>query len=339
MPIPLPVGRILPGVEWAWEKGSDKSGRRLYNDLAKTFPGRPGMTILFWSVKKMSLFQIVTDSCCDFPAEEYARLNLSVVPLSVEFRGETSDDRNDDSLKTMYAALRAGEAAKTAAVNPERWREAMEPWLKQGRDVLVLAFSSGLSTTYQSARIAGEELEELYPDRRIRVVDTLSASLGEGLLVWYACAKRDEGLTLDETADWAEENKFHLCHWFTVDDLFYLKRGGRISGATAVMGTMLNIKPVLHMDDEGHLISVGKARGRKAAIQALAEKTRELGAGYDNSTMFISHGDCLEDAEYLAKLLKSKYGVKNVFISYVGAVIGSHSGPGTLALFFLGKHR
>ena len=136
----------------------------------------------------MSLFQIVTDSCCDFTAEEYARLNLSVVPLSVEFRGETSDDRNDDSLKTMYAALRAGEAAKTAAVNPERWREAMEPWLKQGRDVLVLAFSSGLSTTYQSARIAGEELEELYPDRRIRVVDTLSASLGEGLLVWYACA-------------------------------------------------------------------------------------------------------------------------------------------------------
>ena len=124
-----------------------------------------------------------------------------------------------------------------------------------------------------------------------------------------------------------------------MDDLFYLKRGGRISGATAVMGTMLNIKPVLHMDDEGHLISVGKARGRKAAIQALAEKTRELGAGYDNSTMFISHGDCLEDAEYLAKLLKSKYGVKNVFISYVGAVIGSHSGPGTLALFFLGKHR
>ena len=287
----------------------------------------------------MSLFQIVTDSCCDFTAEKYASLGLTYVPLKVEFRGETTDDRNDDSLKTMYAALRGGESAKTAAVNPERWRETIEPWLKQGQDVLVLAFSSGLSTTYQSAVIAARELAESYPDRRIRVVDTLSASLGEGLLVWYACAKRDEGLTLDETADWVEDNKLHLCHWFTVDDLFYLKRGGRISAATAVMGTMLNIKPVLHMDDEGHLISVGKARGRKAAIQALAEKTRELGAGYDNSTMFISHGDCLEDAEYLAKLLKSKYGVKNVFISYVGAVIGSHSGPGTLALFFLGKHR
>ena len=312
----------------------------MYNEDAKNLPGQPpGVTILFWSVKEMALFQIVTDSCCDFPAEEYVRLNLSTVPLSVEFRGETTDDRNDDSLKTMYAGLRDGENAKTAAVNPERWRGVIEPWLKQGQDVLVLAFSSGLSTTYQSAQIAAEELAESYPDRRIRVVDTLSASLGQGLLVWYTCQKRDQGLTLDETADWVEETRFHLCHWFTVDDLFFLKRGGRISGATAVMGTMLNIKPVLHMDDEGHLISMSKARGRKAAIQALAEKTRELGAGYDNSTMFISHGDCLEDAEYLAQLLRSKYGVKNVFISYVGAVIGSHSGPGTLALFFLGKHR
>ena len=287
----------------------------------------------------MSLFQIVTDSCCDFTAEKYASLGLTYVPLKVEFRGETTDDRNDDSLKTMYAALRGGESAKTAAVNPERWRETIEPWLKQGKDVLVLAFSSGLSTTYQSAVIAARELAESYPDRRVRVVDTLSASLGQGLLVWYACRKRDEGLTLDETADWVEDNKLHLCHWFTVDDLFYLKRGGRISAATAVMGTMLNIKPVLHMDDEGHLISMGKSRGRKAAIAALAEKTKELGEGYDNATMFISHGDCLEDAEYLAQLLKSKYGVKNVYIGYVGAVIGSHSGPGTLALFFLGKHR
>ena len=287
----------------------------------------------------MSLFQIVTDSCCDFTAEKYASLGLTYVPLKVEFRGETTDDRNDDSLKTMYAALRGGESAKTAAVNPERWRETIEPWLKQGKDVLVLAFSSGLSTTYQSAVIAARELAESYPDRRVRVVDTLSASLGQGLLVWYACRKRDEGLTLDETADWVEDNKLHLCHWFTVDDLFYLKRGGRISAATAVMGTMLNIKPVLHMDDEGHLISMSKSRGRKAAIQALAEKTKELGEGYDNATMFISHGDCLEDAEYLAQLLKSKYGVKNVYIGYVGAVIGSHSGPGTLALFFLGKHR
>ena len=287
----------------------------------------------------MTHFQIVTDSCCDFPGGMYQELNLSVVPLSVEFRGETTDDRNDDSLKEMYSGLRAGENAKTAAVNPERWRGVIEPWLQRGEDVLVLAFSSGLSTTYQSAQIAAQELAESYPDRRIRVVDTLCASLGEGLLTWYTCRKRDEGLTLDEAADWVEENKLHLCHWFTVDDLFFLKRGGRINAATAVVGTMLNIKPVLHVDDEGHLISVGKARGRRAAINALVDKARELGEGYDNSTMFISHGDCREDAEYLAKLLKEKLGVKEVYISYVGAVIGSHSGPGTLALFFLGKHR
>ena len=287
----------------------------------------------------MSLFQILTDSCCDFTAEKYDSLNLSCLPLKVEFRGETTDDRNDDSLKDMYAALRAGESAKTAAVNPEQWRVAMEQVLKQGQDVLVLAFSSGLSTTYQSAVIAAEELAESYPDRRVRVVDTLSASLGQGLLVYYACAKRDEGMDVDRCADWVEQNKLHLCHWFTVDDLFYLKRGGRISGATAVMGTMLNIKPVLHMDDEGHLISMSKSRGRKAAIQALAEKAKELGEGYDNSTMFISHGDCLEDAKYLEELLRNQCGVKNVYIGYVGAVIGSHSGPGTLALFFMGKHR
>ena len=284
-------------------------------------------------------YQIITDSCCDFPKEVYGELKLTMVPLSVEFRGEVYDDKNDDSLQEMYDGLRAGEVAKTAAVNPDRWTAAMEPSLAAGQDVLVLAFSSGLSTTYQSARIAGEELEELYPDRRIRVVDTLSASLGEGLLVWYACRKRDEGLTLDETADWAEENKFHLCHWFTVDDLMYLKRGGRVSAATALVGTMLQIKPVLHMDDEGHLISMAKARGRKASLDALARKAQELGQGYDNSTMFISHGDCREDAEYLARVLKEQYGVKEVRIGYVGAVIGSHSGPGTLALFFLGKNR
>ena len=163
--------------------------------------------------------------------------------------------------------------------------------------------------------------------------------LGEGLLVWYACRKRDEGMPLEELYAWAEDAKLHLCHWFTVDDLMYLKRGGRISAATAVVGTMLQIKPVLHMDDEGHLISMAKARGRKASIDALVRKVGELGQDYDNSTMFISHGDCLEDAEYLASQLREKCGAKEVIISYVGAVIGSHSGPGTVALFFLGKHR
>lgn len=284
-------------------------------------------------------FQIITDSCCDFPTPMYGQLGLTFVPLTVEFRGNTFDDKNDDSLKDMYQGLRAGEAAKTSAVNPSRWSQAMEKALAAGKDVLVLAFSSGLSTTYQSAVIAAEELKEKYPERKIQVIDTLCASMGEGLLVWYACKKRDEGLSLDEVAQWVLDNRLHLCHWFTVDDLMYLKRGGRISAATALVGTMLQIKPLLHVDDEGHLINMTKTRGRKAAIDAMVKKAQELGAGYDNSTMFISHGDCLSDAEYLSRQLKEKCGVKDVVISYVGAVIGSHSGPGTLALFFLGSHR
>ena len=284
-------------------------------------------------------FKIITDSGCDLTAEGYAELGVHCVPLSVEFRGEVHDDRNDDSLKDFYNGLRAGDHARTSAVNPETWKSVMAPYLEAGRDVLVITFSSGLSTTAQSAQIGADELREQFPDRKILVCDSLCASMGQGLLVWYACRLRDEGASLEEVHSWLEENKLHLCHWFTVDDLFFLKRGGRISGATALVGTMLNIKPVLHVDDEGHLISVSKARGRKAAIEALAKKVGELGDGFDNSVMFISHGDCREDAETLAGILREKYGAKEVRIGYVGAVIGSHSGPGTLALFFLGDHR
>ena len=284
-------------------------------------------------------YKIITDSGCDFTKEKYAELGLAVAPLMVNFRGESYPDRNDESLKDLYAGLRAGEVSTTAAVNPEQWTEAMEPVLKANEDVLVLAFSSGLSTSYQSAEIAAGDLREQYPDRTILVVDSLCASLGQGLLAYYACKKRDEGLDLQELYQWLLNNRLHLCHWFTVDDLMYLKRGGRINAATAIMGTMLSIKPVLHVDDEGHLVNVGKARGRRASIQAMAKKVGELAEGYDNSVMFISHGDCPEDAEYLRSLLESQYGVKEVYINYVGAVIGSHSGPGTLALFFMGEHR
>ena len=284
-------------------------------------------------------YKIITDSGCDFTKEKYAELGLAVAPLMVNFRGESYPDRNDESLKDLYAGLRAGEVSTTAAVNPEQWTEAMEPVLKADEDVLVLAFSSGLSTSYQSAEIAAGDLREQYPHRTILVVDSLCASLGQGLLAYYACKKRDEGLGLQELYQWLLNNRLHLCHWFTVDDLMYLKRGGRINAATAIMGTMLSIKPVLHVDDEGHLVNVGKARGRRASIQAMAKKVGELAEGYDNSVMFISHGDCPEDAEYLRSLLESQYGVKEVYINYVGAVIGSHSGPGTLALFFMGQHR
>lgn len=284
-------------------------------------------------------YQILTDSCCDFPPQRYRELGLISLPLSITFRGETYPDRNDDSLRDMYAGLRAGEAASTAAANPQQWEEALEPVLASGEDALILAFSSGLSTTYQSACIAADEMKERFPERKILVVDSLCASLGQGLLAYYAARKRDEGLGLEALKAWLEDNKLHLCHWFTVNDLMYLKRGGRINAATAIMGTMLSIKPILHVDNEGHLISVGKARGRKASIAALADKAAELGKGYDNSVMFISHGDCREDAEALAVLVKERCGVKEVYINYVGAVIGSHSGPGTLALFFLGQHR
>lgn len=287
----------------------------------------------------MSKYQIVTDSGCDLSAQMLETLNVKSTPLSVNFRGQTLQDSVDAGIQEIYAGLRAGEAASTSAVNPERWAAMMEESLKAGLDVLAVTFSSGLSATYQSAVIAAEDLRETYPDRKILVVDSLCASLGQGLLLYYAAQKRDEGLSLEELAAWLEQNKRNLCLWFTVDDLFFLKRGGRISAATAVVGTMLNIKPVLHVDNEGRLVSVSKARGRKASIEALAAQMEKLGLPGQNDTAFICHGDCLEDAQRLAELIKVRCGVKTVHIGYTGAVIGSHSGPGTLALFFMGSQR
>ena len=285
-------------------------------------------------------YQIITDSACDLPREMLRELNVVTVPLVVNFRGEARNDSVEDAqVKELYDAMRAGETASTSAVNPEGWRGVMEPVLENGRDVLVLAFSSGLSTTYQSAVIAADELRERYPERKLLVVDTRAAALGEGLLVWHTCKKRDEGLSLEALAAWVEEARDHTCHWFTVDDLVYLKRGGRVSAATAVLGTVLNIKPVLHVDNDGHLISMVKARGRKAAINTLVAKMGELQGSWDNSTVFICHADCREDAEKLAALAKEKYGVKDAFIGNLGAVIGSHAGPGTLALFFMGNEK
>ena len=215
----------------------------------------------------------------------------------------------------------------------------MEPALQEGHDLLVLGFSSGLSTTYQSAVIAAQELIEKYPQRRIHVVDTLCAALGQGMLVWYACKKRDEGLSLDELTAWVEENKLNIRHEVTVDDLMYLKRGGRVSATTAVVGTMLQIKPIITVNEEGKLINIAKARGRKAAMETLVKKLVELGKDFDNHTVFITHGDCLEDAEALKALVLQKSNSKEVMIGNLGAVIGSHAGPGTLALFFMGQKR
>lgn len=288
----------------------------------------------------MANYKIITDSACDLPQQMQKELDVLVTPLYVTLKGENLPDTvADDKIKGVYDALRAGEVAVTCAANPQAWQEIIEPVLKSGEDALVIAFSSGLSTTYQSAVIAADELADAYPDRKIRVVDGLCAALGQGLLVYHTCKMRDSGLDLDALAAWVEENKFHLCHWFTVDDLVYLKRGGRVSAASAMLGTMLNIKPVLHVDNDGKLINMQKVRGRKASIDAMVKKMVELGEGWDNEIAFISHADCLDEAEKLKALVQEKTGVKEVFIGNLGAVIGAHAGPGTLALFFMGSER
>jgi DegV family protein with EDD domain len=285
----------------------------------------------------MANYQIITDSACDLPKSLLGQLDVLSVPLHILFRGQNLPDSVDEGLKEIYDGLRAGEPASTCAANPDGWRAAMEPVLAQGMDVLVLAFSSALSTTYQSAVIAAQELSERYPQRKIRVIDTGSAALGQGFFVLHACQQRDRGLSLEALAQWCLENKGHMCHWFTVDDLMFLKRGGRISGATAVLGTMLQIKPVLHVDDEGRLINMEKARGRKASMDALVRKVRDLGEGYDNRMIFVCHGDCPQEAAQLQKQLLEIEGIEEVFVGNLGAVIGAHAGPGAIAVAFFKK--
>jgi len=286
----------------------------------------------------MTTYQIISDSCCDFTDRQFQENNVLCAPLSVVYNGKAHDNFSDEkNVKAFYDILRTGVTATTSAVNPEGWAKVMEPVLKGGKDILILAFSSGLSTTYQSAVIAARELGEKYPNRKINVVDTLAAALGQGLLLWYACRKRDEGLSLEELTAWVEENKLHLCHWVTVDDLSHLKRGGRISATTALVGTMLNVKPIIHVDNDGHLINCAKVRGRKAAMDYLVKKLGETCTDFD--TMFIAHGDCPEDAAALEALIREKHDVKEIVTGYVGPVIGAHTGPGVLVVFFMGTHR
>ena len=290
----------------------------------------------------MNQFEIVTDSGADLPQYLAEELGVSVLPLHFTIQGkEYADlpDRRDMDPHDLYELLRKGEMGKTSALNANDYEELMTPMLEAGKDVLVIAFSSGLSTTYQSSVIAVEELKEKYPERKIYTVDTLAASLGEGLLVWHACRLRTEGKSIEEVRDWLEDHKLNLAHWFTVDDLNHLKRGGRVSAATALVGTMLSIKPVLHVDDEGHLISMSKARGRAASLKALVDKMEEDAVDPASQTIFISHGDSEADARKVADLIRERFGVEVKVIDYVGPVIGCHSGPGTIALFYLGRKR
>ncbi len=290
----------------------------------------------------MSEYVIVTDSAGDLNQEMVERAKVEVLPLSFRIRGEALEDHPDKramSPKEFYQLLREGENSTTNAVNMSQYVELLSPILESGKDVLILAFSSGLSATCQSAVMAAQELQEQYPERKIYVVDTLCASLGQGMLVWYAGMKKQEGMAIDALRDWCEENKMKVCHWFTVDDLMYLKRGGRVSTATAVVGTVLQIKPVLHVDDEGRLINMAKARGRKASLDALIQKVADTAIDPAGQVMFISNSDCQEDAEYVANGIKEKCGTREIQISSIGPVIGSHTGPGCVALFFFGQPR
>lgn len=290
----------------------------------------------------MSDFVIVTDSSADLPADLVRELGVEVLPLSFTIQGKTYrnyPDGREMAPGAFYQLLRSGGMATTSAVNVADYTAALEPLLQEGKDVLLLVFSSGLSATYQSSVIAVEELQEKYPDRKLFTVDTLCASLGQGLLVWHAVEQKRKGASIEAVRDWVEENKLHLCHWFTVDDLHFLKRGGRISAATAVVGSMLSIKPVLHVDDEGHLINVAKARGRNASLTALVDHMEQTAIDPAGQTIFISHGDCLADAQKVADEVRRRMGVKDIVINHVGPVIGAHSGPGTVALFFLGTKR
>ncbi len=282
---------------------------------------------------------ISTDSTADLPASYVKEHGIAIQFSSYAFGDTVYSLNNQLDPHVFYERMRNGEMPTTNAVIPDEAQNSFESYLKEGYDVLHISFSSGLSASYNNARIAINELSEQYPDRKIIQVDSLCASLGQGLLVHYAVTMKENGKSIEEVAEWLEQNKLHLCHQFTVDDLFHLHRGGRVSKATAIIGTLMNVKPVLHVDDEGHLTSVCNVRGRKKALLKLVDNMGEQIEGYQNDIIFISHGDCLEDAEFVAAQVKERFGIQNILIDYVSPTIGSHSGPGTVALFHLGKKR
>lgn len=287
-------------------------------------------------------YRITTDSTSDLPQSFLKERDIACIGLGFMLEGKEYTEGPDVeiTLPEFYNKLRAGVQATTMQVNAFAFTSFVEPFLAAGEDVLHLAFSSGLSGTYASCENAAKDLREKYPDRKLVVVDTLAASLGEGLLVYYADENRKAGMSLEDNARWLEEHKLNLCHWFTVDDLMHLHRGGRVSKTSAILGSVIGIKPILHVDNDGHLILVSKTRGRQASLQALVKKMKE--SAWDNvkdQAIFISHGDCQDDAEKLKSMVEQEIGCKTFLINYVGTVIGSHSGPGTLALFFLGNQR
>lgn len=290
----------------------------------------------------MGNYIITTDTTADLPESYIQETGLGIMTLSYTIDGETYDRSHELPVKEFYAKMRGGSMPTTSQVNPDTAKQVFLDMMKEkDADILHIAFSSGLSGSYNSARIASEELAEEYPDHKVIVIDSLCASLGEGLLVHKALENQKKGMSLEENAKWVEENKLHLVHNFTVDDLFHLHRGGRVSKTAAILGTMINLKPILHVDDEGHLIPLSKVRGRKKSLIALVDSMeKQIGSYRDqNDIVFISHGDCEEEAQYVADLVKQRFGIDSFLINYVGPTIGAHSGPGTMALFYLGEYR
>lgn len=284
-------------------------------------------------------FVITVNSTVDLPREWVEERNITVIPLKYTIDGQTYTDMYGLTGKQFFAKLREGKMSITSQVNPDEAKDVLEPFLKEGKDILYLGFSSGLSGTYNSVRIAGEELAEQYPEAKIITIDTLCACLGEGLLLYKVLELRKEGKNIDEIAQWVEANKLHICHNVTVDDLNHLHRGGRVSKATAIVGTMVQIKPIIHVDNEGKLQVIAKERGRKKSLNKIVDMAVEQSKGWDNDIVMITHGDCIEEAEYVAELAKEKLGAKEVLINNIGTVIGSHTGPGVVAIFFMGNQR
>ena len=288
-------------------------------------------------------FEIVTDSSSNLVEEMIDDFGLHVLPLTFMVDGEQYQSYlkgQHTDLKQFYTMMREGKVITTSLPNLAESEALMRGLLEQGRDILYLGFSSGLSGTFEATELLMRDLAAEFPERTLLAVDTLAASGGEGLLVWHAVQRARAGAPIGEVRDWVEENKLHLAHWFTVDDLMFLFRGGRVSKTAAWAGTMLNIKPVMHVDDEGHLIPLEKVRGRKKSLNALVDHMEKSAVQpLDQQMVFITHGDCLEEAEYVAEQVKERFGVKEIVINYVDPVIGAHSGPGTMALFFLADKR
>ena len=282
---------------------------------------------------------ITVNSTVDTGKEWLEERNVPVIPLKYTIDGQEYTDMYGLSDKEFFQKLREGKMSVTSQINPEEAKEMLEPYVKEGKDVLHLAFSSALSGTCNSMKIAAEELQEEYPEAKVIVVDTLCAGMGEAMLLYYALKQKEAGKTIEEVAQWVEENKLHVCHNVTVDDLFHLHRGGRVSKTAAVLGTMVKVKPIIHMDDNGALQVIGKERGRKKSLHKIVDMAVERSEGWDNEIIMITHGDCLEDAEYVAKLVREKMGIENVFIHNIGTVIGSHTGPGVVATFCMGNKR